>query len=84
MLNKHLEAILAEMFNRVGETFNEEYVKPVGWWLNHTWTAAGEDDFKGWLIQYGRKKNRYSKKQAERFANEFLLCYGWKNEEKND
>ena len=63
--------------------------KASNWFWEHTWTAEQEQEFRAWLINYlkttpaaRRELMRFpslqGKRDLERFADLFLLNYGWK------
>lgn len=89
MMDKHLSAIVDEMFTRVGASRKNVNVKRYGWFLQHAWTRQQEDDFVGWLTDYfmkneGARKELMghtvlnSRKRCREAAEEFVWNYGWK------
>jgi hypothetical protein len=82
----HTDKILKEMFSRVGVK-KVDTSKP-DWFLKHSWTAEEEIYFINWLTDYlmEHKEARQEimrfpfkdKKELRKFAQWFVLNYGWK------
>jgi len=89
-MGKHLNKIMTEMFNRVGETYTEEYPKQPQWYLKHSWTEKEQNEFIKWTVDY-----LYNSKEAReeiltintrrkvlilKAIRNFMFNYGWKIE----
>lgn len=75
-----VEDALAEMFDRVGETYpNKKLTDQPGWYTMRSWTDEEEQDFREWLTKKIKKAWPYltEKKVAMEVAM-FLLQWGWK------
>ena len=87
-MKPHLEAILTEMFNCVGATFNPAVVTIDKWYLQHEWTEQDQSDFASWMQDYliehkAARKEIMSrpvknKQVINRAIDSFLGNYGWK------
>ena len=83
-----IEHIMTEMFNRVNETYTPEYVKQENWFMEKEWSQEEQEDYMNWLEKEMLKEwkllkclmsiQNKSKKNIKRFANEFVLNYGWR------
>lgn len=71
------EACLKEMFCRVGERYSRRFCKQDDWFRRRSWTDAQCDDFSDWMVAFLRRRERWTKKTAEKEAGWFLLMYGW-------
>jgi hypothetical protein len=84
-----LDEILRKMFSYSGIDYSREYVKQENWFMNYEWTREQYYDFKYWFTRKmhddwkNMKKlmNRAKKKKIDRFVDEFIFTYGWKNKE---
>ena len=80
---KFINKCFKEMFKRVGEKWpNEKLTSQKEWYTKRTWTEKEQDSFKNWLVKEFSKAYPYHKKKAEFEAGVFILCYGWRCEEK--
>ena len=87
--NIHLQKILLEMFKRVSaeQKFTKNFFNNDNWYLSYSWSAKEQTSFTDWICSYliansdAREKlmKTPSKKFEDviRFANEFILTYGW-------
>lgn len=85
LTDEDLDAILVEMFNRVGEDYHAW--KAAGklkdnWYATRAWTEADQEDFAQWLAGFLKEKKyckgRYRNQDAGyHLAWKFLLPYGW-------
>ena len=85
---KHLRVILKEMCKRVKCNYSSFNFDKPNWFWGYQWTEPEQDDFRDWLINYMKKHkdareelmsiNSKETYMLERFANWFLLDYGWK------
>ncbi len=69
----------------VDVNYNDIDFQKDGWYLEHTWTRKDELEFKNWLMNYLEDSKirktimKYPLKQnIEKFADFFILNYGWK------
>lgn len=87
-MNKYLKIILLKQCEIVGADYNKIDFKKENWYWDYQWTKEQEQEFKLWLIDYikNNKEARnelmsipsVNKKFLEKFANEFIMNYGWK------
>uniref|UniRef100_A0A6M3JHG0 Uncharacterized protein n=1 Tax=viral metagenome TaxID=1070528 RepID=A0A6M3JHG0_9ZZZZ len=87
-MNKHLKIILTKMCKDVGADYTKINFKKKNWYWDYEWTTNKEQKFKLWLINYiknNKEARNYlmsisstNKKFLEKFANEFIMNYGWK------
>jgi hypothetical protein len=42
-----------------------------------------ESEFRQWMFEYAKENGRYRDGQARNFVEDFMFCYGDKNEEKS-
>ena len=87
-MNETLQIILKKMFEIIGEEYSFEKTQSDSWFLDYSWTAEQENQFRDWLVNYlyENKEARQSlmrwprknKKTCKRATNEFILWYGWK------
>ena len=77
--DKILGECLKELFRRVGERYpNKKFTSQDRWYAMRAWNDEDEKDFKGWLVQYLKKRMRLSLEAAMKEASYFLLMYGWR------
>lgn len=77
--DKILVECLKEMFRRVGERYpNKKFTNQDRWYAMRAWSDESEKDFKGWLVQYLKKRMRLSLEAAMKEVSYFLLMYGWR------
>ena len=80
---KFIGKCFKEMFRRVGEKFpNEALTRQKEWYTLRTWTEKEQDSFKKWMMKEFKKMYPYLKRKAEMEVGIFILCYGWRCEEK--
>ena len=84
-LNKDqfLEKILQCLFAAVGRRHTRQATATPDWFRTSSWTPKQERDFRHWLARECQQRYAISKRRAELEAGMFLLCYGWRIEEKN-
>lgn len=70
--------MIAEMFTRVGRSFDRSFDYPEDWYLESEWTQEEEEDYRKWLIALLTKKYKQSKGYASKNASWFLFLYGWR------
>ncbi len=88
--DRHLSIILKKMCELAGVDFNVVDFDEEGWYAKHEWGDEKQVEFKKWLSQYVKSRADVrqellkfprlgkSSKQADKFADEFILTYGWK------
>ena len=81
MTDEHMKDILTEMFRRVGEEYDPEFIKQEDWYTKKTWSNDTQVSFAQWLSQYIRDTFKMPKKKAIREANWFVFYCGWKLED---
>ena len=89
-MDEQLEIVLREMCGRVGANYDEVDFDKDGWWLERSWPSDQEEDFKSWLEDHLKKSSAARNalmstpldyaRSRRRFADMFLLSYGWKSE----
>lgn len=82
--SKLVDSILKEMFKRVGLKYpNPRFTKDKDWYTKRTWTEKEQESFKEFVKKKVRKAFPYFNENKVDFeAGMFILCYGWKTEEK--
>ena len=90
-MNKYLKIILIKQCKSVGADYDKINFKKNDWYWDYEWTQDKEQEFKLWLIDYikNNKEARNdlmsipstNKKFLEKFADQFILNYGWKIKE---
>lgn len=91
---KWIGIIFREMFKRVGVRFTYKAIEKDGWFHQHEWTQAEEDDYKKWLRkwlddncrQYVDNMNWRKSMPAsikEKTLSYFLFLYGWRIKEES-
>jgi alpha-amylase/alpha-mannosidase (GH57 family) len=74
---------LVKMFKMVGEKYpNKELTDKENWYRLRKWTELEEKIFREWMIEYLRKKVRFTKKRAILEVAFFILEYGWTTNKK--
>ena len=87
-MNKYLKEILKKQCQIVKADYNKMNFKKENWFLDYEWTEIEQDKFIDWLVEY-MKKNKEArnslmsipstnKRFLEKFANGFVLNYGWR------
>ena len=97
MISKYEKIILKEMFNFVGETYTDEYIRDQFWDLRCEWSESDEKKFKDWIINYLKENKKArdclmrfpskSKESLQKVADNFIFNYSWKikvNDDKKD
>lgn len=75
---KWMDEILTKQFEMVGLEYNPHIVKKEGWYLEHSWTAEQQEDFKAWLSRYLKRRLKFTKEYCDRQAAWHILHVGWR------
>ena len=80
-VTKFMRSAMNEMFTRVGfKKFDQSFVKNhIDWYCQRTWTQEEEIDYRKWFVINFKKTFKSTTLRAQKEANWFLLCWGWKN-----
>lgn len=87
-MNKYLKEILEVMCSFVGADYDKIDFTKQNWFMDYAWEKAKEDTFIFWLCSYMAKNKearnelmafpRKDKKSITKWADSFILNYGWK------
>ena len=89
-----MQEVLKKMFSVIGKS-TDGFDFSDGWYSQHSWTKAQEDEFAEWLTTRLKERkflNEFvrfpalctNKKGRKRCVSEFLLMWGWKRSEKEE